>query len=175
MLPGFEKRRFLCAVIAGALVGIAPFSVHAQTDARPAKRESIVGRVSRDEIVREVLARNPGLRASKRRANAIRTEADAERRLPPPQAGVDVWQVPLSKPYDVPGAGMIMVALRQDFTPGRAARAEERERAAAVERTMTDDRSRELAREAGHAFFDYVEASELHRCLLYTSPSPRDS
>jgi cobalt-zinc-cadmium efflux system outer membrane protein len=116
-------------------------------------------------VERLAVARNPGLRAARRRANATRLAGEAEGKLPPPEAEFQIWQVPLSRPYDVPGAQMIMLGLRQPIpAPGSlGAKAEAKERDADLELTMADERAREIVRDVDHAFVSYVEATRKHR------------
>jgi outer membrane protein TolC len=70
-------------------------------------------------------------------------------------------QVPLHRPWDLPNAQMIMIAMKQDFpAPGSlAARREAMSEEAGVERAMTRERQRELETAADHAFADYAEAT----------------
>ena len=109
----------------------------------------------------EVLARSPGLRAARRRADAMSLAAEAEDTLPPPMLEFVLQQVPMDRPWDIPNAQMIMLGVKQDFpAPGSlAARAEAMEGDAGVERAMTRERLRALESEADHAFADYAEAS----------------
>lgn len=117
--------------------------------------------VTRDTLVRLALERSPVLASARARARAMRSESEAQARLPPPMAELQVWQVPFSEPHRLDRAGMTMIGLRQEFPPGRGARA----RAAHVEASVEDAmRAREawmLVREVEHAFADYVEATEL--------------
>jgi cobalt-zinc-cadmium efflux system outer membrane protein len=125
----------------------------------------LAGPLDRVTVERLAVARNPGLRAARRRASATRLAGEAEGKLPPPEAEFQIWQVPLARPYDVPGAQMIMLGLRQPIpAPGSlGAKAEAKERDADLELTMADERAREIVRDVDHAFVSYVEATRKHR------------
>jgi outer membrane protein TolC len=108
-----------------------------------------------------VIARHPSLGESVHRERAFLSESRAEGSLPPPEAAIDLWQVPLSKPYAVGDAGMLMLSVRQEIpAPGSlsaGARASEAEaRAVVAERTAL---GRMLVRAADRAFADYLEAT----------------
>lgn len=139
---------------------------HAGSLAFPAKpagseQTDLARTLDRRTVIRTVLSRNPGLHASQRRTEAAWLASQAESRLPPPEAEVSIWNVPVAKPYDVPGSQMIMVGVRQPIPAAGALalRAQAKESEADAESATFDERERELVREAGHAFVDYVEAS----------------
>lgn len=121
--------------------------------------------LDRASTIRIALARSPSLEAGAHRARAIKEAARAEGRLPPPQAMVWAWQIPISRPYAVNDAGMVMVGVQQEFpAPGAASfRRDAKTNEAAVEQAMTSDKARQIARDADHAFSDYVEATARHR------------
>jgi cobalt-zinc-cadmium efflux system outer membrane protein len=127
--------------------------------ARPAPRAPSV--LEREALVQLALSRHPALRAADARARARTQEGDANARLPSPELMVEFWEVPLSKPYAVDEAGMLMFGLRQDFpAPGsldaseRAARAE-----ADAERHWGQSAAQAIARDVRHAFAEYVAAT----------------
>ena len=124
--------------------------------------------VTREGLVRIARDRSPALSAGRMQASATRAMGEARRRLPAPEADLQVWQIPLARPYDLPGAGMVMVSLKQPIpAPGSlGARAEVSEREADVETAMVAERELDLSREVGHAFVDYLEAHERHRVHL---------
>ena len=141
-----------------ALGGVA-FVRHARGDdlaSRPLERRAVED---------NVLAHHPEVRASEARARAARASVDAEGRLPAPEAMVQVWQVPLDKPYAVDRAGMVMVGLTQRFpAPGALSAREDAKKAEAdAADTMISDRARMVARDAGHAFVEYTEATARRR------------
>ena len=90
----------------------------------------------------------------------MRMMGEADSKLPPPEAEVSVWQVPLSRPYSVPDANMIMVGVRQPIpAPGSlSARADVRSREADVEEAMVGERVREISRDVDHALVEYMQA-----------------
>jgi outer membrane protein TolC len=125
-------------------------------------------RVSRESLIREAIAKNPGLRAIALRARATEMESEAEGRLPDPEAEVQIWQIPVSRPYAVNDAQMVMVGVRQPIpAPGvQSARSEAKRRDADVDRVMAGEREREIIRDLSNAYVDYQQAyelAELHR------------
>lgn len=69
---------------------------------------------------RLALERDPELAAMAHRARAMLHAARAEAALPAPEAGVEVWNLRLTPPYDASTLDMVMVELRQAFPPGSA-------------------------------------------------------
>jgi cobalt-zinc-cadmium efflux system outer membrane protein len=136
----------------------------ARADASVSSDAQLAGPVDRSAIVRAAVARNPAVKAAEQRARAVGLSARTEGRLPPPEVMGQVWQVPLSKPYAL-NAQMIMIGVHQSFpAPGSLdARQEARQREAEAEEAMVGDRARQIARDADHAFVDYVEATAKHR------------
>jgi cobalt-zinc-cadmium efflux system outer membrane protein len=121
----------------------------------------LAGPLERRVVMREVVARSPGLRAARRRAEATSLAAEAENTLPPPMLEFQLTQVPMDRPWDIPNAQMIMLGVKQDFPPpgSLSARGEAMADEAGVERAMTRERLRELESEAEHAFAQYAGAS----------------
>ena len=145
--------------VAVAAVWVALF---ASTSA--AADEPMSGPIDRMAIVRAAVGSHPGVRAAQQRAHASLLMASSAGRLPPPEVMLQVWQVPLAKPYALADAGMVMVGLGQTFpAPGaRGARERAGEQMAAAEQAMATERMRLVQRDAEHAFADYVEASARH-------------
>ncbi len=102
--------------------------------------------------------RDPRRRA---RAEARTQEGDADARLPAPELMAELWQVPLSRPYAIDDAGMLMFGLRQDFpAPGSLAASERAARAEAdAERRLGQSAAQAIARDVRHAYADYVAAT----------------
>ncbi len=146
------------AIAAILLVAATSRPAYAEDDslARPVDRTAILAAAVRD---------HPALRAADERARATNLAADAEGRLPPPEAMVQVWQVPIDRPYAIGDGQMIMFGVGQSFpAPGaRGARARAAHHLANGERAMGADRARQIRREVEHAFADYVEATARHR------------
>jgi cobalt-zinc-cadmium efflux system outer membrane protein len=119
--------------------------------------------VDRALVVRVAVARNRTIAAAMQRAHATGLAGRAEGALPPPEAMVQVWQVPVSRPYAL-DSQMIMVGVSQSFpAPGsRGAREAARTSEARALEAMAKDRGRLVARQAAHAFADYVEATARH-------------
>jgi outer membrane protein TolC len=91
--------------------------------------------------------------------------AEADGSLPPPELAGQVWQVPFTRPYAWGDSQMIMVGVSQSFpAPGSlAAKEAARRQESVVGQAMATERARQVAREAEHAFADYVEAAARHR------------
>ena len=110
------------------------------------------------------LARQPGLVAASHRVRALTERARAEGRLPPPEVGAEMWQVPFARPYALDKAGMIMFSVRQQFPAAGAldkmAEATALEAQAEVARGGAEARA--LVREVDRAFADYAEGTARH-------------
>src|SRR5262249_50913790 len=96
-------------VLAFLALALAPALARAENDADLAKP------LDRGAVVRAALAKTPTLKATRQRAQATLLAADAESRLPPPEITADVWAVPITRPYAVSDAQMIMFGVRQAF------------------------------------------------------------
>ena len=145
-------------------VAVASTFVALLASTNAAKGEPLSASVDRISIIRAAVSAHPGVRASSLRAHAASMAAAASGSLPPPEVMMQVWQVPIAKPYALGDAGMIMVGLGQTFpSPGsRGARERAGQEMATAEREMAGDRVRAIRRDAEHAFADYVEASARH-------------
>ncbi len=159
MLTKRQKLTRVLCVALPLLLGSA--NAHAD-DA--ADEQSLARSIERKTIVRLAVARSPNVKAGEQRGRALRSEAQAQGRLPPPEAMVQIWQVPLARPYAL-NEQMIMLGIHQTLpAPGSlAAREGALEQRGHAEEIMAGERSREIAREASHAFADYFGATERHR------------
>lgn len=121
--------------------------------------------VDLESLQMAALARHPELVAAAHRVRAIAEGARAEGSLPAPQVMVDLWQVPITRPWRVDEAGMLMLSLRQEIPPAgmldRAAEAAGLEARAAA--SMVAAAARALEREVGLAYAMYLEATARHR------------
>jgi cobalt-zinc-cadmium efflux system outer membrane protein len=144
-------------------VGVALVTLLASTKATADEPWS--GPIDRITVIRAAVGSHPGVHAAEQRAHATSLAAASAGSLPPPEVMLQVWQVPIAKPYALGDAGMIMVGLGQTFpAPGaRGARERAGEQMANAERALAADRARLVRRDAQHAFADYVEASARHR------------
>lgn len=124
---------------------------------------STSGDVSREDVLRVAVGRDPGIVARVRRARAMLEEARAETSLPPPELGVQVWNLPLTQPYALGDADMYMVELRQRFLPAgaRDARAMARVGEARAELAAASAREQDTRRRVAEVWADYV-AGTLH-------------
>jgi cobalt-zinc-cadmium efflux system outer membrane protein len=149
------------------LISGYPFAVPSVARAEPPANVELglSAPFDRETLVRLVVARNPSVLGAGQRARATDVAADAEGRLPPPQVMGQIWQAPLSRPYAVGDSQMIMIGVSQAFpAPGSSdAREAARHQDARVEEAVAAERARQVAREAEHAFADYVEAAGGHR------------
>src|SRR5260221_3498364 len=118
--------------------------------------------LTREAAERVAVERHPAVRAAREHARAMDRRADAEGKLPSPELDFELWQVPFSKPYAFDQAGMLMLGLRQRFpAPGSQGFTADAMRAdARATLRNADQAARDVRRRAGHAFADYVEASE---------------
>lgn len=146
----------VCAIVLFVLAWLTPAHGEEHLSQQPVDRASIISAVIRH---------HPALRAGEERAQAMELAADAEGRLPPPEAMVQLWQVPLARPYAIDDGQMIMIGFGQTFpAPGaRGARERATHQMARAERAGTSDRLRLIRRDADHAFADYAEATARHR------------
>lgn len=142
-----------------ALVLTAP-SAHAE---RPG-RDVLAERASRARLVRAAVEKSPAMRAAAHREKAAKLRAKAGNSLPDPELMLDVWQIPLSRPYAVRDAGMVMLGVKQAIpAPGSLSlRESATELEARVARAEQSEAARKLTREVGHAFADYLEATRQH-------------
>jgi cobalt-zinc-cadmium efflux system outer membrane protein len=161
------RGRRLLLVLVPALATLARSASVSAAPPAPDPRDPVdaelASPVERALIVRVAVARNRTIAAAMQRAHATELAGRAEASLPPPEAMVQVWQVPVAKPYAL-DRQMIMVGVSQAFpAPGsRAARQAARVEEAHVEEAAARDRARLVARQAAHAFADYVEATARH-------------
>ncbi|HVY28714.1 MAG TPA: TolC family protein [Polyangiaceae bacterium] len=110
-------------------------------------------------------AETPEVKSARLGAVAAAEEAEAEAELPPPELTLDVWRVPVTRPYDVPAADMIRLGIEQELSsPGerRAAReaAQLRGRALLAE---AQGRSRALSLRVLHARAELAQVESSHR------------
>lgn len=148
----------------GRVVGLTFAAVTLFATSNAAADDLLTAPLDRVAVLRAAVSAHPGIRASEQRAHATSVAATSTGSLPPPEVMLQVWQVPIAKPYAFGDAGMVMVGLGQTFpSPGaRGARERAGEQMATAERAMAVDRARAIRRDAEHAFADYVEASARH-------------
>ena len=121
-------------------------------------------KAARSELIREAVSKSPGMRAAAHREKAAKLRAKATGSLPDPELMLEVWQVPITRPYAVNDAGMVMVGVKQAVpAPGSLSLREGAiEAEARMARAERDEAARKLSREIGHAFADYLEATAAH-------------
>jgi outer membrane protein, heavy metal efflux system len=110
----------------------------------------------------------PELRAAARAAEAVRQEGQAEAELPPLEVMLEVWGVPLRRPYAFDDADMIRVGVEQEL-PAPGARSSVRRAASLQAQSLQADgqaRRRALALRKAHAVVEHHAALRSHRVHL---------
>lgn len=151
----------------GRVAGLT-FAVVACATTNAAAEDPLSAPLDRTAILRAVVGSHPAVAASEQRARATSVAAGASGSLPPPEIMLQIWQVPVARPYAINDAGMVMVGVGQRFPAPGALGARERagEQMAAAGRAMSVDRARSIRRDAEHAFADYVESTARHTIHL---------
>lgn len=178
MWPKFRARRVAALASLPLAISTALIARSAEADAKDS-RSSLAGptsseaanvqadeRALEEAVTREALhlvaiAKSPALRAGAHRVRAIATSARAESSLPEPTFMADVWQVPVSRPWALGDAQMIMLSLSQSFpAPGVLGMREEAKlHEAKAEAALVRAEARQLVRAVDQAFVDYAEAT----------------
>ncbi len=106
----------------------------------------------------------PETRAAAEIAQAERARGAAEAELPPPEVMLEIWQVPVARPYAVDEADMIRLGFEQELpAPGeRSARRRAAELRASAALVEGEGRSRELGLRFAHAVVDHQQAVKSH-------------
>jgi outer membrane protein TolC len=119
--------------------------------------------------IRQAAAQStPEARAAAQSARAARQEGDAQAELPPPEVMLEIWRVPVNRPYAVDDAEMIRVGIEQELSaPGERSSM----RRAASLRALSaqaegDGKSRILALKLAHAQVDHGGALRSHQVHL---------
>lgn len=128
----------------------------------------LAGPLTIEAAVAVALTNNPGLRAAHHRVRSQHLLAEAERRPNGPSLSLDLWQVPLARPWALGQSPMVMLALRQPIPPAGSLkrRAAAREHLADAESADRDIRAQTLATAVRHAFIDYAAATARHQLHL---------
>jgi outer membrane protein TolC len=121
-----------------------------------------------DAAVAAALEGNPDLAASRDLAGAARARARAAGRMPAPEIQGTLWQVPLSDPFDMNEADMLMIGVRQALpAPGSLSLREQAGTASASARDAdAEDRRQGLVADVRKAFAQYAHAAReeaIHR------------
>lgn len=110
-------------------------------------------------------AETPEARAARHGADAALMEAEADAELPPPEVTVDIWRVPVTKPYAVREADMLRLGVEQELASPAARDAQRqsaRLRGAALQ-ADAQSRSRELSQRLAHARADQEQVERSHQ------------
>jgi cobalt-zinc-cadmium efflux system outer membrane protein len=157
--------RFVCSMAI-----LASITFLAAWDARAAAGDDAeLARTARVEtILRVALERNPELAENQARARAAQARSDATSRLPDLEAKYEQWGVPLSKPYALDEAQMLMLGVRQTFPAWGSLDA--RGRAAAEEAGTAQDAARlrrqDLAAQVRRTYVAYYRSDQELRLHL---------
>jgi cobalt-zinc-cadmium efflux system outer membrane protein len=119
--------------------------------------------VDRDLLVRIAIDRSPSLKAGAQRVAGMRSSAQSDGSLPPPEVSFDIWQVPFVRPVAFGDSQMISVGLHQRFPAvgSLSAREEGMTKLADVEDAMLKDRVRMLSSDVAHTLVDLQEATAM--------------
>lgn len=106
----------------------------------------------------------PEARAAAETAQAARQQGDAQAELPPPEVMLEIWRVPVKRPYAIDDAEMIRVGLEQELSaPGERS---SMRRAASLRalsaRADGEVKARALALRLAHAQVDHASALRSH-------------
>ena len=130
----------------------------------PDSERALAGPLTLERAVAVALAQNPGLRAAAHRVRGQELIAEAEGKPAGPLLSLDIWQVPLARPWAVHESPMVMLALRQPIAPAgllrrRAAARRHEAEAGSAER---DVQAQALALAVRHAFIEYAAVTARH-------------
>lgn len=123
------------------------------------------GPLERDVVVSLAVRKSPALAVMAHRARALVYAGRAEGALPPPELGLEVWNLPLTRPYALGDADMYMVEIRQRFPAAGSLDARARamgEEAEAMVLELSGE-ERLVAQRASDAFTDYAQAIQERR------------
>jgi len=125
---------------------------------------ALANSVELTSIEAAALARHPSLVEAAHRVPALAAQARSEGSLPAPELMAELWQVPLSRPYAVQDAQMLMLSLQQEIPA--AGSLDHAAEAAALEAraagAMVAAQARALLREVDRTYADYVETTGRH-------------
>lgn len=110
-------------------------------------------------------AETPEVRAAKHAAEAAEQEAEADSELPPPEVMLEVWRVPVTRPYAVRDADMVRLGLEQELaspTARQSQRQAARLRGAAL-KADARARVRVLAQRLDHAQAEQQQVERSHQ------------
>ncbi len=145
-----------------------------RVSARPDTPVDLSARLQRDTLIAEALIRSPILAMMRHRARALVYAGRSETALPVGELGVQIWNLPIERPYALGEADMYMVELRQRFPPNRALDARARAMAHEAEATIAELAAEEriITERIDTLFSDYCQivaerrVQERRRALL---------
>lgn len=143
---------------------LAVFVLSARVHAAPPRDDALRGPFDMDTAVAVALGQNPGLQAEGHRVRARELLAEAAARPEATRLSVDIWQVPLARPWALNESPMVMLGLRQPVPAAGSlrARAAALRKDAAADAQARDALAQDLATAVRHAFIDYAAAVARH-------------
>lgn len=149
-------------------LALAAFALSAQVHAAPPADDVLRGPFDVDTAVAVALGKSPGLQAEGHRVRARELLADAAARPESTRLTLDIWQVPLAKPWALNESPMIMLGVRQPVPAAGSlkARAAALRKDAAADAQARDALAQDLATAVRHAFIDYAAAVARHAIHL---------
>lgn len=146
---------------------IALLAVPARAGAAPAD-SSLSGPFDMETAVAVALGKSPGLQAEGHRVRARELLAEAAARPEATRLTLDIWQVPLARPWALNESPMIMLGVRQPVPAAGSlkARAASLRKDAAADAASRDALAQDLATAVRHAFIDYAAAIARHAVHL---------
>jgi outer membrane protein len=168
-MTGIGAARFVAAGLAAWAAAGGTAAGAAEGPAAPgsgAAEPDLSQKVDVESAIALALERNPDIREASGRAGAASARARAAGRLPDLGVQTQVWQQPLSTPFDFTTGGMFMVGLRQTFpAPGSLpARARAGEADAAAAGAAAAGRRADVVQQVRRAFAQY-RLSELEQLI----------
>ncbi|MBI4509189.1 MAG: TolC family protein [Deltaproteobacteria bacterium] len=115
---------------------------------------------SLESILAVALARNPELLAAEARVEESLARVPIASRLPDLELKQEIWAVPLSRPWDITEAGMIMLGVRQAFPPrgSREAQARAAREEVEIARSSLQGLKLDVIARAKRSYFEYAAA-----------------
>lgn len=154
----------MCPSILMVVALTFPAAVPPEAEAGPSStsaEEAELAKETRvDLVLRLARQRNPDLREALERAAAASARIAGASAFPEPEAQVQLWQQPLSRPFDPKAGGMVMMGLRQSLpAPGlRAARGRAAQADADAARAGIQTRELDVVSQVRRAYAEYALA-----------------
>jgi outer membrane protein TolC len=150
-------------VLRRCALALALLALPARVGAAPADPD-LSGPFDMEAAVAVALGKSPGLQAEGHRVRARELLAEAAARPEATRLTLDIWQVPLARPWALNESPMIMLGVRQPVPAAGSlrARAASLRKDAAADAASRDALAQDLATAVRHAFIDYAAAVARH-------------